>query len=67
MPSRAMSGALMPAMSTPLNFTLPLAGGTSPTRLLSSVDLPAPLRPSSATISPSRTCRLASLRMWLLP
>ena len=55
MPSRAMSGAGMPAMSRPSNSIRPEAGGTSPVRVLSSVDLPAPLRPSSATISPSRT------------
>ncbi len=43
------------------------AGGTSPFKVRSSVVLPAPLRPTSATISPSRTSSAASCRMWLLP
>ena len=43
------------------------AGGATPMIDLSSVDLPAPLRPSSATISCSCTSKLTSRRMWLLP
>ena len=62
-----MSGAGSPAMSRPSYSIVPEAGGTRPASVFSSVDLPAPLRPSSATISPSRTSSVASLRMWLLP
>ncbi len=37
------------------------------THELKRVDLPAPLRPSSATISCWRTSNETSARMWLLP
>jgi hypothetical protein len=42
-------------------------GDLAATSVFNSVDLPAPFRPSSATISRSRTSKETSLRMWLLP
>ncbi len=62
-----MSGAGSRVMSCPAKSIAPEAAGTRPASVFSSVDLPAPLRPSSATISPSRTSSVASFRMWLLP
>jgi hypothetical protein len=44
-------------MSRPSSVIAPEAGVTSPAMVLSKVDLPAPLRPSSATISPLPTSR----------
>jgi hypothetical protein len=45
----------------------PERGGTQPTILLRTVVFPAPLRPSSATVSPRRTSKLKFLRIWLSP
>jgi hypothetical protein len=56
-----------PAISSPASFTLPLRGGTQPTIDLSVVVLPAPLRPSSATVSPAPTESETERRMWLSP
>ena len=39
-------------MSWPLNVTVPRAGLMNPAMLRNSVDLPAPLRPSTSTTSP---------------
>ncbi len=44
--------------STPSKCTLPDAAGCTPESVRSSVDLPAPLAPTSATSSPSFTRRL---------
>jgi hypothetical protein len=54
-PSARRAGA-EPA-GVPHTLTLPLDGRTSPAALLTSVDLPAPLGPSSPTSSPSPTVR----------
>jgi len=62
-----MPCAFRPASSTPSSLTLPALGFTTPIRLLSVVDLPAPLRPSSATTSFFCTCSETSNRMWLSP
>ena len=40
-------------MRAPPKLTSPRAGGTSPMIAFIAVDLPAPLRPSSATTSPA--------------
>ena len=47
-----------PVSGLPLLTTLPLEGGIKPPITRSSVLLPLPLRPSSATTSPSRTLTL---------
>ena len=54
-------------MSAPWNATLPRAAVTTPAMLFSVVDLPAPLRPSSVTISASPTVSDTPCSMWLLP
>src|SRR3954471_9902986 len=46
---------------------LPSRRGTSPMIDFSVVVLPAPLRPSSVTTSPSRTSKSTPCRMWLSP
>ena len=46
-----------PARASPSNAIVPRRGGTRPEIARSSVDLPAPLVPRSATASPSRTTR----------
>ena len=43
-------------MSWPAKRIVPPIGVTSPARVVSVVVLPAPLAPSSATISPGATC-----------
>ena len=53
--------------SRPPSAMSPAEGGVMPMTVFSSVDLPAPLRPSSATISRSFTSKVTSRRMWLLP
>ena len=50
-----------------MNVMLPAFGVTTPAMVLSVVDLPAPLRPSSVTSSPSPTFSDTPCRMWLLP
>jgi len=57
MPCLAVVTASAEVMSTPSNTICPAAGVTRPDTALSSVDLPAPLVPSRATISPRSTSR----------
>ena len=52
--SRRMLG-LVSLTFTPLTVTVPSSGRSAPTRQRSTVDLPAPLRPVSATASPAWT------------
>jgi len=59
MPALAITGLWRPATSVPSSITLPARGFTTPIRLFSVVDLPAPLRPSSATTS-WRSTRIAT-------
>src|SRR5687767_1430509 len=54
-------------MLSPLNITSPDRGGTRPMIAFSVVDFPAPLRPRSATTSPSRTSRSTSNSTWARP
>src|SRR4029077_7976500 len=51
----------------PRYCTLPSRRGTRPMIDFSVVVLPAPLRPSSVTTSPSRTSKSTPCRMWLSP
>src|SRR5262249_34811521 len=67
MPRRAISGEARPAVFSPATRIEPAPGGAMPITVFSSVDFPAPLRPSNATISCSRTSSETALRMWLLP
>src|ERR1019366_8097634 len=48
-------GAGEPVMSFPLRTIVPVRADTKPHRHLISVDLPAPLGPTTATISPAPT------------
>src|SRR5579884_4313432 len=61
MPRRATRSPRMRVMSRPSNHTVPEEGRRRPPMVSSSVVLPAPLGPSSATISPLSTSRLTSL------
>ena len=56
-----------PASCSAASAMVPRAGGAIPTIVFKTVDLPAPLRPSSATISFSCTSKATSWRIWLLP
>jgi hypothetical protein len=67
MPRRAISAEARPAVFSPAKRMAPVAGGAIPITVFNSVDLPAPLRPSNARISCSRTSSETALRMWLLP
>ncbi|CAJ6525035.1 putative sugar ABC transporter, ATP-binding protein [Burkholderia pseudomallei ABCPW 107] len=55
-PSRSASGGA----ASPAKRTTPASGLRSPVRIDTSVDLPAPLRPTSACDSPARTHRSTS-------
>ena len=65
MPRRATWPGLDPTMSSPSKTTLPADGGASPEMALSSVDLPAPLVPRRARISPRATSRLTPKSTWV--
>src|SRR5262249_40933873 len=54
-------------MSSPLNRMAPEAIGRSPEIARMVVDLPAPLAPINATISPSPTSRLMPCSAWMRP
>ena len=56
-----------PISSLSASLIDPFEAGAIPISVFNSVDLPAPLRPSSAMISFSCSVKLTSLRMWLLP
>src|ERR1700761_4034818 len=58
---------IMPTVSAPRNFTCPSRRGTRPMIDFIVVVLPAPLRPSSVTTSPSRTSKSTPCRIWLSP
>ena len=66
MPSFEVSTASAWVMSRPSNTMVPAMGSTNPEMALSSVDLPAPLVPSRAMISPWRTSRSTPKRTWTL-
>src|SRR3989338_1989494 len=62
-----MRSGLRPSIRSPSNVIEPLHGLISPETAFNSVDFPVPLPPSSATIWPRATLRLAPLRTWTLP
>ena len=62
-PLRAVMSADVLVMSSSLNVTVPAVGRTRPQMPLSNVDLPAPLVPRSATISPSTTSKSTPKRI----
>ena len=63
MPRRVIECGAIPVRSSPRSFTVPLRGGSSPKIDLISVDFPAPLGPTTVTISPSLTVTSTSVRM----
>ena len=56
-----------PDTTLPRSVTLPRRAGARPMIAFMVVDLPAPLRPSSAMVSPCRTDRPTPNRIWLVP
>ena len=60
---RAISGRSRVAIGVPSSSTRPAAGRSVPARTRSSVDLPAPLGPISATRSPCSSVKLTSRRI----
>ena len=66
-PARVTASASAPVMSRPSRVIRPAAGSRSPEMALSSVDLPAPLVPRSATISPRSTCMSTPNSTCVLP
>ncbi len=66
-PRRAVASADSLVMFSPLKATDPARGRTRPQIPLSSVDLPAPLVPSRATISPLLTSKSTPKRIWTRP
>jgi len=56
-PARVTASASAPVMSCPSSVIFPAVGVISPDTALRSVDLPAPLVPRRATISPSVTSK----------
>ena len=57
----------MPLMSVPSWLMLPRRGATRPEMARSTVDLPAPLVPSNAIVSPRRNSRLTPKSTWTWP
>ena len=62
MPARAIARAGRPISSRPPNCTEPLRLPRMPMIAFSVVVLPAPLRPSRVTTSPSRTSKLIAVQ-----
>src|SRR5579875_1132024 len=60
MPAARAASTLLGANGSPLSHIDPASGFWKPHRILISVDLPAPLSPSSPSTSPLRRCRLMS-------
>ena len=57
-PERTMRSGLRRWIGLPSNSMLPFCGSSTPEMVLSTVVLPAPLAPSTVTISPRGTSRL---------
>ena len=66
-PRRATCSAGMSVMSTPSKTIWPAFEGSTPPREFRNVDLPAPLVPRSATISPPPTVTSTPKSTWKLP
>ena len=60
MPRAMASRGSLIGVASPLTLTVPESGVMRPKIWLTRVDLPAPFSPSSATISPRRTCMVMS-------
>ncbi len=67
MPARATLSERRPIVSRPRKRTEPLRLGTRPMMDFMVVVLPAPLRPSRVTTSPSRTSKRTPCSTWLSP
>ncbi len=67
MPARATSSGRIRTVSRPLNTIEPARRGTRPMIDFIVVVLPAPLRPSSVTTSPSPTSKSTPCSTWLSP
>jgi hypothetical protein len=68
MPALGHDGdGLWPPMASPPKCTLPRTGASVPVSTFSSVLLPMPLRPSSASTSPGRMFRSMPNSTWLAP
>ena len=65
MPTSLSAGVWV--MSSPINLMEPVLERSRPETVLSVVDLPAPLAPIRATISPSLTLKEMSLMAWIAP
>jgi hypothetical protein len=63
MPARARSRVGIRVTSFPPKRILPVLGLATPEIMFTSVDLPAPLGPMTATSSPLPICRLMSARI----
>src|SRR5579864_5691086 len=66
-PRRTVCSGASPEMSRPPKVTDPFHGRISPETTRRIVDLPAPLVPRSATISPGSTRRLTPRSTWTAP
>jgi hypothetical protein len=66
-PARTMRSGAARVMAAPSNAISPPLGRTRPEMVESSVVLPAPLPPMSATTSPGRTCSEARRTACTLP
>ena len=55
MPRRATASGVRPAIELPSKAIVPLVGRNTPEMVSNVVDLPAPLGPTTQTISPSPT------------
>src|SRR5438552_17467509 len=67
MPSATASAGPCSAVSAPSQRIAPASAGKIPEMILMSVDLPAPLSPTSATTSPGRTWNRTSVRACTAP
>src|SRR6266571_2956306 len=66
-PWATMASEVQPVMSVPSRATRPALGRMMPQMVLSRVDFPAPLLPTSVTISPASTDRLTWRRICTSP
>ena len=67
MPRAIASAGSLIGRSSPATRIVPESGRIRPKICLTSVDLPAPFSPSSATTSPRSMCRVMSVFAWTDP
>src|SRR2546421_7852623 len=65
--ARHAARSVIGGAGAPLNVTVPASGRVSPVRIDTSVDLPAPLRPTSACDSPGSTVNPTPSRATVAP